>query len=152
MFGFGNLGSVWKRFLKMPAPAGRVIALAIFVYGCVVEDSFNPSPHTTSGFRFLQPQRFNYLRHQRDIDCLHGQGANERVNICRKCIAPLLPVLSVLPGRLGRGNIGLGAIPKRHRLGLLDKACLALFAAVINWVNAFGTQSPRFGGEFSRAL
>ena len=54
---------------------------------------------------------------RRGIDALYRQRANDRKDISRKRIAPLLSVLGIAPGGLVRRDIGVSTLLKRHRLG-----------------------------------
>src|SRR5262245_3862096 len=90
--------ALWEQMCEMAAPARRVLAGSVALRLGGVENGFEASPQSGSGFRLFQPQRLQNCENGFCIDFVdwprpQGGGA------FGKCQAPLLAMLGVAPFR-----------------------------------------------------
>jgi hypothetical protein len=92
-----DLGPRREQFVEMARPACRVFAHSAAADGGPIEDSFNSPSHSARCFRLGLPDRLQRLHDERDIDCLHRQGTEDRAPVAAQCVAPLARCFALRP-------------------------------------------------------
>ena len=92
-----HLGARRQQLVQMAAPARRILAAAISSHLGQVQDALDPPADAACRFWLRRPDRFQHLEHERGVDRLHGQSADDRIGVGGKCRAPLRRVLAVAP-------------------------------------------------------
>src|SRR5438270_6000865 len=124
----------------MPAPACRVVAVAVASHCCPIEDALDAATHPARSLRPLFPGRLYRFHHEPEIDRLYWQIAEMRIGIVLKRARPLRGVFLASPAGAVRGDIGLGAFLERHRVGGFELCGGALRSAVLDRVDAVEPQ------------
>src|SRR6516225_3018715 len=136
----------------MTAPTRRIFAGTEFTKFRPIEDDLDPAANTARGVGLVLPDRLQAFEHQRRVNVLHGQIADDGMDIAIKRIAPLLPMLGIAPAGLMRRDVSFGALLEGDRPGLLDQLGATLFTPMLQRIDFFCSQTARFGRQFSRAL
>ena len=76
-----HLGLFRQQFVEMAAPARRVFTVAVAARRCPVEDRLDPAAHPARGFGLLRPNRLNRPHDETDINNLHRELAEYRVDV-----------------------------------------------------------------------
>src|SRR6516225_2372941 len=112
----------------MAAPARRIVAGTVFTEFRPIEDDLNAAADPAGGVGLVLPDRLQAFEHQRRVDVLHWQIADDGMDVAIERVAPLLPMFRIAPAGLMRGDISLGALPEGNRPGFLDQLGTALLA------------------------
>jgi hypothetical protein len=118
------------------APPCRVLAGAVAPCRHPIKDALDPPAHSAGSLGLHRPYRLDCLHDESDIDGLHGQSAEYRVDIGTERRGPLRGVLVVTPAGLVRGDVVLGARRESHRLGSVELDLHALSFARLDRVAA----------------
>ena len=76
-----HLGLFRQQFVEMAAPARWVFTVAVAARRCPVEDRLDPAAHPARGFGLLRPNRLNRPHDETDINNLHRELAEYRVDV-----------------------------------------------------------------------
>src|SRR6516165_10895020 len=136
----------------MTPPTRGIFAGTVFTKFRPIENDLDPAANTARGVGLVLPDRLQHLEHQRRVDVLHWQIADDGMDVAIKRVAPLLPMLGIAPAGFMRGDVSLGALLEGDRPGLLDQLGAALLTPMLQRIDFFCPQAPRFGRQFSRAL
>jgi len=67
----------------VPTPAGRVLALAVTAGLGPIQYALDPAPYPACGLSFRDPDRLDDFHNEHGIDLLHGERADNRIDIGR---------------------------------------------------------------------
>src|ERR1700730_4364545 len=104
----------------MSAPSRRVLSLSVTSRRRPVQNALDPAAHPARRFRLLGPDRLHNPRDERRVDRLTRQLAERRIDVGGERRRPLRRVLRIAPPRLVRGDVGIRAFGKRHRLRRIE--------------------------------
>jgi hypothetical protein len=92
-----HLGARRQELGKMAGPAARVLAPAVAAVGRPIQNGLHAAAEPAGGLRLRRPDRFDHLHHQRRVDRLHREVADDRIGVGLKRRRPLGRVLLVSP-------------------------------------------------------
>src|SRR5262249_40861514 len=95
-------------------------------------------------FGFSRPDWLDGFRHQRNVNRLHRQTAEYRVDIGFERRSPLSHVSGVPPARLVRGDIFVCAAPERHSRCSGDFGLRVSSTPRLYWIDPFKAQLAAF--------
>lgn len=137
-----DLGPLRQQVLKVPLPAGRVLAAPVTASRCPIEHGLNAPPHPCCRLGLRGPDRLQRLHHQAGIDRLHWQVAEDRVGVGCQRGGPLRCVLVVASAGLVSLDVALGACAEGDRLRGRYNGVLAPLAPHLNRIDALEAELP----------
>src|SRR5215472_5218916 len=90
-------GEFRQQLVEVAAPVRRILAAAIAEYLGLIEDSLDPATQSRCGLRCRRPDRRQYLVNGGGVDILHRHVADDRPDVLRDSVPPLLAMLGVFP-------------------------------------------------------
>ena len=134
---------------EMPFPACRVLALAQSARLGPVEHRLDAAADAARRRRLLVPDRRQHRHDVGGVDRRHRQPADDRIGILGERAAPLAGVLGVAPAGALCGDVAVGSLAERHRLGRLHRLLGAFGGALLQRVAAGAEDGGEVVGGFS---
>ena len=103
-----------KQMVEMPAPARRILTLAVANGRGMAEDRFDPLPHTTGSFRFLDPNWPKRRERLPRSNPAHVEFAVQRKGLALQRRLPLSRMFFIFPSVEFRVDCPRCRVPKRQ--------------------------------------
>src|SRR5436190_14749255 len=101
-----DLASRRQQLVDVASPAGWFITVAKAAGGRPIQHALNAATDALCRLRLNLPDRLNAFQHERRVDRVDGQLADDWIGVARERRAPLRPVLLIAPS----GLVGLDVL------------------------------------------
>src|SRR5262249_51594066 len=114
-----HLGARRQQLIEAPAPSGWVLARAISAHLRPIQDGLDTPADAARSLGLRRPDRLQDPEHERSIDDLHRETANDGLGIGGERRLPLRRMLGVAPAGSMAGNVPCGAFFESYTLLVL---------------------------------